>query len=112
MKVTETRDETESTVTNAAQRELENLVVRFRWVDGFLTVVEADESANVDHVNFIKGVLSTLQVYSPVPNNGENIVSFTRKIVTRKKYFIANRFEKKMFLVCVLRGTNTLKRAV
>ena len=75
VKITETQDEDDSTVTSPAQRELENLVVRFRWVDGFLIAVEADESAKIDHVNFIKGILSALQVYSPVPTDGENVVS-------------------------------------
>ena len=37
--------------------------------------MEADASAKVDHVNFIKGILSALQVYSPVPTDGENTVS-------------------------------------
>jgi hypothetical protein len=66
-------------VTSPAQKELENLVVRFRWVDGFLIAVEADESAKVDHVNFIKGILSTLQVYSPVPTDSENVVSIHQR---------------------------------
>jgi hypothetical protein len=66
------------TSTANAQKELENLVVRFRWVDGFVVAVEADESAKIDHVNFIKGVLSALQVYSPVPSDGENLVSFNK----------------------------------
>ena len=61
--------------TANAQKELENVVVRFRWIDGFLVAVEADSSTSVDHVNFIKGVLSALQVYSPVPNDHENLVS-------------------------------------
>ncbi|CAF4962617.1 unnamed protein product, partial [Rotaria sp. Silwood1] len=74
VQVTETQDENERTVTSSAQKELENLVVRFRWVDGFLIAVEADASAKVDHVNFIKGILSALQVYSPVYTDGENIV--------------------------------------
>ncbi|CAF1233028.1 unnamed protein product [Adineta steineri] len=76
VKITETKDEQETTVTAtaSAQRELENLVVRFRWVDGFIVAVEADSSAKVDHVNFVKGLLSILQVYSPVPTDGENIV--------------------------------------
>ncbi|CAF1498906.1 unnamed protein product [Rotaria sp. Silwood1] len=74
VQVTETQDENERTVTSPAQKELENLVVRFRWVDGFLIAVEADASAKVDHVNFIKGILSALQVYSPVYTDGENIV--------------------------------------
>ncbi|CAF5031359.1 unnamed protein product, partial [Rotaria sp. Silwood1] len=52
VQVTETQDENERTVTSSAQKELENLVVRFRWVDGFLIAVEADASAKVDHVNF------------------------------------------------------------
>ncbi|CAF4450184.1 unnamed protein product, partial [Adineta steineri] len=64
VKITETKDEQETTVTAtaSAQRELENLVVRFRWVDGFIVAVEADSSAKVDHVNFVKGLLSILQV--------------------------------------------------
>ena len=61
--------------TAAAQRELEGLAVRFKWDDGFVLAVEADKSAKVDHVNFIKGVLSALQVYSPVPTDGTNTVS-------------------------------------
>ncbi|CAF5165432.1 unnamed protein product, partial [Rotaria magnacalcarata] len=66
VKVTETKDENENRVTSTAnaQRDLENLVVRFRWIDGFLVEVEADSLAKIDHVNFVKGVLSTLQVYS------------------------------------------------
>ena len=52
-------------------------------MDGFLLVVEADKSAKVDHVNFIKGVLSALQVYSPVPTDGENIVSLDRESSTK-----------------------------
>jgi len=79
VKITETQDENESPVTSSAQKELENLVVRFRWVDGFLIAVEADESAKIDHVNFIKGILSALQVYSPVPNDGENLVSIHKR---------------------------------
>ena len=63
------------TSTASAKNELESLCVRFRWVDGFVIAVEADSSAKVDHVNFIKGVLSALQVYSPVPSDNENIVS-------------------------------------
>ncbi len=80
IKITETQDEAETKVTSTAnaQKELENLVVRFRWVDGFVVAVEADESAKIDHVNFIKGVLSALQVYSPVPSDGENLVSFNK----------------------------------
>ncbi len=62
-------------MTSPAQKELENLVVRFRWVDGILIVVEVDESAKVDHVNFIKGILSALQVTSPVPSDNEALVS-------------------------------------
>ncbi len=79
VKITETQDEDETTVTSSAQKDLENLVVRFRWVDGFLIAVEADASAKVDHVNFIKGVLSALQVYSPVPSDGENTVSIHKR---------------------------------
>ncbi|CAF3221829.1 unnamed protein product [Rotaria sp. Silwood2] len=74
VQISETKDESEKPVTSPAQKELENIVVRFRWVDGFLIAVEADASAKVDHVNFIKGILSALQVYSPVYNDGENIV--------------------------------------
>ncbi|CAF1431772.1 unnamed protein product, partial [Adineta ricciae] len=75
VKVTETEDENESTLgSSSAQRELENLVVNFRSVDGFVLAVVVDASANVDHVNFIKGILSALQVYSPVSNDGENTV--------------------------------------
>ncbi|CAF0806671.1 unnamed protein product [Adineta ricciae] len=76
IKITETKDENETPVTStaSAQRELESVCARFRWVDGFVVAVEADSSAKVDHVNFIKGVLSTLQVYSPVPNDHENLV--------------------------------------
>jgi hypothetical protein len=59
--------------------------VRFQWIDGFLIGVEADETAKVDHVNFIKGILSALQVYSPVPNDGENIVSTQKRTMTRNK---------------------------
>ena len=62
-------------MTTPAQRDLENLVVRFQWVDGILVGVEADESAKTDHVNFIKGILSALQVSSPVPNDNEYLVS-------------------------------------
>ena len=113
MQVTETKDEAESKVTSPSHKDLENLVVRFRWVDGFLIAVEADESANVDHVNFIKGILSTLQVYSPVPNDGENIVSLVRGSNSReRKYFHPNRFGKKMFSVCVRHDINILKRLV
>lgn len=113
VKITETKDETESTVTSPAQKELENLVVRFRWVDGFLIAVEADESAKVDHVNFIKGLLSTLQVYSPVPNDSENIVSLPRdKHTIRKSLFLFDRFVKKMYSVCAQHGINILKRRV
>ena len=77
IKITETKDEDETPVTStaSAQRELESVCARFRWVDGFVVAVEADSSAKVDHVNFIKGVLSALQVYSPVPNDHENLVS-------------------------------------
>ncbi|UJR31139.1 hypothetical protein I4U23_018646 [Adineta vaga] len=75
VKVSETEDENQSSLgSSSAQKELENLVVRFRSVDGFVIAVEADASANIDHVNFIKGILSALQVYSPVPKDGENIV--------------------------------------
>ena len=74
VRIKETQDEDEKIVTSAAQRELENLVVRFRWVDGFVIALEADASAKVDYVNFIKGILSTLQVYSPAYTDGENIV--------------------------------------
>ncbi|CAF0741101.1 unnamed protein product [Adineta steineri] len=74
VKITESQDETESPVTSLATKDLENLVVRCRWVDGFLIAVEADASAKADHVNFIKGILSALQVYSPVPTDGENTV--------------------------------------
>ena len=63
------------TSTASAQKELESTVVRFKWVDGFVVAVEADRSASVDHVNFLKGILSALQVYSPVPTDGENTVS-------------------------------------
>ncbi|CAM4865323.1 unnamed protein product [Rotaria socialis] len=72
--ISETQDEDESTVSTPAKQELENLVVRFRWADGFVAAVEADASANIDHVNFVKGIISALQVYSPVPTDGENIV--------------------------------------
>lgn len=77
MKITERKDKDKKAVTSTAnaQRALENIVVRFRWVDGYLVAVEADSSANVDHVNFIKGILSALQVYSPVPSDGETTVS-------------------------------------
>ncbi|CAF1554179.1 unnamed protein product, partial [Rotaria sordida] len=78
VKISETQDENEKPVTSPAQKELENMVVRFRWVDGFLIAMEADASATVDHVNFIKGILSALQVYSPVHNDGENIVSISQ----------------------------------
>ncbi|UJR15532.1 hypothetical protein I4U23_002471 [Adineta vaga] len=76
IKITETKDEDETPVTStaSAQKELESLCARFRWIDGFVVAVEADSSAKVDHVNFIKGVLSALQVYSPVPDDKENIV--------------------------------------
>ncbi|CAF0940658.1 unnamed protein product [Rotaria sordida] len=76
VKITETKDEDKRVVTSTAnaQRELENLVVRFRWVDGVLSGVEADSSAKVDYVNFVKGVLSALQVYSPVVNDDETVV--------------------------------------
>ncbi|CAF5203400.1 unnamed protein product, partial [Rotaria magnacalcarata] len=72
--IMETQDEDESTVSTPAKQELENLVVRFRWADGFVVAVEADASANIDHVNFVKGIISALQVYSPVPTDGENIL--------------------------------------
>lgn len=42
--------------------------------------MEVDQTAKVDHVNFIKGILSTLQVYSPVVTDDEQIVSFEREI--------------------------------
>lgn len=51
------------------------MVVRFRWVDGYVIIVEADQSAKVDHVNFIKGILSTLHVHSPVPVDNQELVS-------------------------------------
>jgi hypothetical protein len=79
VKITETKDEDDTPVPSPAQKELENLVVRFRWVDGLLLAVEADETAKIDHVNFIKGILSALQVSSPVPNDGENLVSLNKE---------------------------------
>lgn len=76
VKITESKDKDKKAVTSSAnaQRELEKTVVRFRWVDGYVVAVEADNSANIDHLNFIKGVLSALQVYSPVPVDGETIL--------------------------------------
>ncbi len=112
VKITETQDEDESTVTSSAQKELENLVVRFRWVDGFLIAVEADESAKVDHVNFIKGILSTLQVYSPVPSDGENIVRTHKRKNYYKRKFLFERFERKMYSVFVQHDINILKKVV
>lgn len=56
------------------------MVVRFRWVDGYVIIVEADQSAKVDHVNFIKGILSTLHVHSPVPVDNQELVSFVKQI--------------------------------
>lgn len=77
VKVRETKDEDEKAVTATinAQKELENLVVRFRWTDGLAIAIEADESAKVDHVNFIKGLLSALQVQPLVPTDNERLVS-------------------------------------
>lgn len=81
VKVIEKNDQDTATVTSTAnaQKELENIVVRFRWVDGFVVGIVVDSSAKVDHVNFIKGILSALQVYSPVPTDNQMTVSFQRQ---------------------------------
>lgn len=83
VKITETNDEDENEVksTANAQKELENLVVRFRWIDGFVIGVDADESAKVDHVNFVKGILSALQVYSPVSTDDETLVNIQMEVI-------------------------------
>ncbi|CAF1111074.1 unnamed protein product [Didymodactylos carnosus] len=75
VKITETYDEKDETVSlGDSQKDLESTIVRFRWIDGLIVLLEADQSAKVENVNFIKGVLSTLQVTSPVAADGTTIV--------------------------------------
>ena len=112
MKVTETQDEDDSPVSSNAQRELENLVVRFRWVDGIVATVEADESAKVDHVNFIKGILSALQVSSPVPSDGQKLVSFNRRQSTLPCLISLQLREEDVLGVCTTRYKFSQKGSV
>jgi hypothetical protein len=112
----ESKDEDKKAVTStaSAQRDLENTVVRFRWVDGFLVIVEADRSASVDHVNFLKGILSALQVYSPAPSDEENTVSSSSFAQNANKQrnipSLSCRCVKKTCSVFVPLNTNTHKR--
>ena len=110
MKITESKDKDKKTVTSSAnaQRDLEKTVVRFRWLDGYVVAVEADSSANVDHVNFIKGALSALQVYSPVPVDGDTIVSccWILEQIEWIRILVIFSYVKKMFSVFVQHVTH------
>jgi hypothetical protein len=103
------------TSTASAQKDLENTVVRFRWVDGFVVAVEADTSAKIEHVNFVKGVLSVLQVNSPVPIDGETIVRSYRSylnMIILIVVFHFRRYVKKMYSAFALQFTSIHKRMV
>ncbi|CAF0906246.1 unnamed protein product [Didymodactylos carnosus] len=75
VQVTESYDKNEESVLiGDNEKEVENTIVRFRWLDGLIVLLETDQSAKVEIINFIKGILSILQVTSPVVADGISIV--------------------------------------